>query len=74
MQADAEEEEEEEDGNIKRSVRNLNLDECVIVTKIHHPSELHKFDMNHVLDSEDEVNTVKRRPRTKTDLAIVRPW
>ena len=38
------------------------------------PDMLHRFDMNKVLDSEDEVNTVKRRSRTKAQLAIVRPW
>ena len=35
---------------------------------------LHRFDMNKMLDSEDEVNTVKRRSRTRAQLAIVRPW
>lgn len=71
---DGEEEEEEDDVAIKRSVRNLNAEECQMVTKIHSPTELYKFDMNHVLDSEDEVNIVKRKPRTRHDLAIVRPW
>lgn len=30
--------------------------------------------MNKVLDSDDEVNKVKRKPRTKGDLSVVRPW
>lgn len=30
--------------------------------------------MNKAIDSEDDSNSVKRRPRTKADLAIVRPW
>lgn len=30
--------------------------------------------MNKVLDSEDEYNVIKRRSRTKAQLAIVRPW
>ena len=30
--------------------------------------------MNKLLDSDDEYNCVKRRSRTKAQLAIVRPW
>lgn len=30
--------------------------------------------MNKVVDSEDEENKVKRMPRTKEQLAIIRPW
>jgi hypothetical protein len=50
------------------------LDECTIIETIDDPDMLHRFDMNKLLDSEDEVNTVKRRSRTKAQLAIVRPW
>jgi hypothetical protein len=71
---DDEDEGERDDDNIKRSVKNLNLDECDILTKIQEPYDLWKFDMNKVLDSDDEVNTIHRRPRTKYDLGIIRPW
>jgi hypothetical protein len=50
------------------------LEECTIIETLEDPDMLHRFDMNKVLDSEDEVNTVKRRSRTKAQLAIVRPW
>ena len=41
---------------------------------INNPEELYKFDMNKVLDSDDEYNNVKRKSRTKGQLGIVRPW
>jgi hypothetical protein len=50
---------------LKRSVGNLNLDECKIIESIDRPEQLHKFDMNKVLDTDDEYNMVKRRSRTK---------
>ena len=59
---------------LKRSVGNLNLDECTILETLEDPDLLHKFDMNKVLDSDDEYNQVKRRSRTKYQLSIVRPW
>jgi hypothetical protein len=30
--------------------------------------------MNRAIDSDDEVNLAKRKSRTRSDLAIVRPW
>jgi len=59
---------------LKKSLANLNLDECQFLDRIEDPSDLYKFDMNKALDSEDEYNVAKRRPRTKPELAIVRPW
>ena len=59
---------------IKRSVRNLNLDQCTIVKWIGFREELHKFEMTKVLSEEDPANDVKRMPRTKAELDIVRPW
>jgi len=59
---------------MRKSVVKLNLDECTILERIEEPSELQKFDMNKALDSDDEYNMVKRRSRTKAELAIVRPW
>ena len=59
---------------LKRSVGNLNLDECTILETLDDPDMLHRFDMNKVLDSDDEVNTVKRKARNRAQLAIVRPW
>jgi hypothetical protein len=50
------------------------LDECRIIEEIKDAGLLHRFDMNKALDSDDEYNLVKRRSRTKPDLAIVRPW
>ena len=44
---------------------NLNLEECKFIDTISSPEELYKFDMNKVLDSDDEYNNVKRRSRTK---------
>lgn len=52
----------------------MNLDECEILERLQTSDDLHKFDMNKILDSDDEVNMVKRRPRTKDELNIVRPW
>ena len=63
-----------EEQKLKRSVGNLNLEECKFLEEITDSSELYKFDMNKVLDSDDEYNTVKRKARTKPMLAIVRPW
>ncbi len=54
-----------EQKTLKRSVINLNLADCTIIDRIEEPSFLHKFDMNKVIDSDDEYNTVKRRARTK---------
>ena len=59
---------------MKRSVGNLNLEECTILDTIEDPDMLHRFDMNKVLDSDDEVNMVKRKSRNRAQLAIVRPW
>ena len=59
---------------LKKSVINLCLEECELVKEIEEPSLLFKFDMNKVLDADDVYNMVKRKPRTKGDLAIVRPW
>lgn len=59
---------------IKKSVGNLNLDECKFIETISSREELYKFDMNKVLDSDDEYNNVKRRSRTKGMLAVIRPW
>ena len=59
---------------MRKSVVKLNLDECTILERIEETSELQKFDMNKALDSDDEYNMVKRRSRTKAELAIVRPW
>jgi len=59
---------------LKRSVGNLNLEECTILDTIEDPDMLHRFDMNKVLDSDDEVNMVKRKSRNRAQLAIVRPW
>ena len=50
---------------LKRSVGNLNLDECTLVETIEDSDMLHRFDMNKVLDTDDEYNTVKRKSRTK---------
>jgi len=30
--------------------------------------------MTKILLEDDEINTVKRKPRTRDELAIVRPW
>lgn len=78
-EANQEEEEDEEDKAeelraMKKSLANLNLDECQVLDRIDDASDLYKFDMNKALDSEDEYNVAKRRPRTKPELAIVRPW
>lgn len=59
---------------MKRSVQNLKWELCKVVGIINSPHDLHKFDMNKVIDSDDEINTVKRKPRTKDELAVVRPW
>ena len=78
---DGEEEGDEEDESktdplrtLKKSVGNLNLDECRFVERIDNPAFLNKFDMNKALDSDDEYNVAKRKPRTKAELTIVRPW
>ena len=59
---------------MKRSLGNLNLDDCRIIERIEWASTLNKFDMNKALDSDDEGNLVKRKSRTKPELNIVRPW
>lgn len=60
---------------IKRSVRNLNLEECTIFEWIGNKQILQNFhDMNKLFIEDDEINSVKRRPRTKPELEIVRPW
>lgn len=61
---DDEEEEGEAAGNgeesknkgpgLRRSIINLNLDECTIIDKIEYPEQLHNFDMAKALDSDDE--------------------
>ena len=71
---DNEDEEEEGDGaakerdgepKLKKSVINLNIEECEFLDNISIPSDLLKFDMNKALDSDDEYNMVKRKSRTK---------
>lgn len=62
------------EASLRKSVGNLNLEDCRFVESIRHPSELYKFDMNKAIDSDDEDNLVKRRSRTRHDLMIVRPW
>ncbi|CDW90021.1 3-5 exonuclease family protein [Stylonychia lemnae] len=76
------EEEVEEGGNneeikdefksIKKSVQNLNLDECKFLEWIYNKQDLHKFEM--ILLQDSSINNVKRKPRTKAELEIVRPW
>lgn len=62
-------------GNKSRvAAKNLNLEEYKIVEKIENQYDLNKFDMNKVLDSEDEVNKIKRKPRNAEERGILKPW
>eukprot|EP00347_Sterkiella_histriomuscorum_P014499 403360645 len=73
-QAVDDEEEGDEKEGIKRSVQNLNLEECVFIEWISNKEQLQEFEMVKVLQDEDAVNSIKRMPRKKADLDIVRPW
>lgn len=45
-----------------------------MIERVDSKYELHKFDMNKVLDSDDEVNHIKRKARTAEERNIIKPW
>ena len=64
----------EEEERVKKSIQNLNLEECIFYDNLRTKYELHRFDINKILGAYDEVNDMKRKPRNKGELAIIRPW
>lgn len=67
-------EEEEKKVRVKKCVLNIDFEQSTIIEEIDNHYKMTKFDMNKVMDSDDEINMVKRKPRNKTERDILKPW
>lgn len=52
----------------------INFEECHEIEEIESKYHMNKFDMNKALDSDDEINMIKRKPRNAAERAIITPW